>query len=164
VSTIDLESGEPDPDESPAARRRRERRSSSGSSGGSSSSGRSRSSSNSDDSGLVTRMDAAWVKIANQIAARGDDELAEAIIEEHHPMSVGLVSLTSTLTVFRWPLVILMALVEPLLAFWRVGRLVFIRFLGWRERRIIAAQEAAQQAEWEAGQAHPQPMTDVPVA
>lgn len=152
MSTIDLETGEPDPDESPAARRRRERRSSSSGSSGSSSSSRSRGSSNSDDTSLVARLDTAFSKIADQMAARGDDELAEALREERHPMSQGLVSLTATLTFLRWPLIILMALIEPLLAFWRVGRLLFIRFLGWRERRIVAAQEAQQQAEWEAQQ------------
>lgn len=160
MSTIDLETGEPDPDESPAARRRRERRSSTSSSSSGSGSSRSWSSGNSDDSGLVARMDTAFSKIADQVAARGDEELAEAIREERHPMSVGLVSLTSTLTFLRWPLVIVMALVEPLLAFLRVGRLLFIRFLNWREQRIIAAQQAQQQAEWEAGQAP----AEVPVA
>lgn len=152
MSTIDLESGEPDPDESPAQRRRRERRSGGSGGGGSSSSSRSRGSGNSDDTSLVARLDTAFTKIADQIAARGDEELAEAIREERHPMSQGLVSLTATLTPLRWPLVVLMALIEPLLAFWRVGRLLLIRFIGWRERRIAAAQEAQQQAEWEAAQ------------
>jgi hypothetical protein len=151
VSTIDLESGEPDPDESPAARRRRERRDRTGDTGSSSRSRGGASSSKSDDSSLVTRLDTAFFKLADQMLARGDDELAEALREERRPMSQGLVSLTATLTVLRLPLVILMSLIEPVLAFWRVGRILFMRFLGWRERRIIAAQEA--RAEWEAAQA-----------
>jgi hypothetical protein len=96
-------------------------------------------------------MDTAFSKIADQISARGDEELAEAIRDERHPMSQGLVSLTSTVAILRWPLIVIMALVEPLIAFWRVGRLLLIRFLGWRERRIVAAQQQA--AEWEAAQA-----------
>lgn len=146
--TIDLTLGEPDPDESPAARRRRERRERDSSSGSSS---RTRSStggsSKSDDSSLVTRLDTAFVKLADQMLARGDDELAEALREERHAMSQGLVSLTATLTVLRFPLIVFMSLIEPVLAFWRVGRILIMRFFGWRERRIIAAQEA--QAEWE---------------
>jgi hypothetical protein len=83
--------------------------------------------------------------------ARGDDELAEALREERHAMSQGLVSLTATLTLLRLPLIVFMALIEPMLAFWRVGRLLVYRFLAWRERRVAAVRE--QQAEREAAQA-----------
>lgn len=149
--TIDLTLGEPDPDETPAQRRRRER---SGRGGDTSSSSRTRGSSGSskpDDSGLVTRLDTAFVKLADQMLARGDDELSEALREERHAMSQGLVSLTATLTPLRLPLIIFMSLVEPVLAFWRVGRILIMRFFGWRERRIVAMQE--QQAAYEAEQA-----------
>lgn len=156
--TINLTIGEPDPDESPAARRRRERRERGGDTG-SSSRTRSSSSSKSDDSGLVTRLDTAFVKLADQMLARGDDELAEALREERHAMSQGLVSLTATLTLLRLPLVVFMSLVEPVLAFWRVGRILFVRLLAWRERRIAETQQ--RQAEWEAAQAAE---TGVPVA
>lgn len=155
MSAIDLEKGEPDPDESPAARRRRERRES-GDSGSGSSGSRSSSSSASgagrDDTRLATRLDTAFTKIADQMAARDDDELATALREERKAMSQGLVSLTSAFTPARTVLVLGLALAEPLLAFWRVGRILFFRLLGWRERRIQAAEEwQRQQAEAEAG-------------
>jgi hypothetical protein len=145
VSTIDLEHGEPDPDESPAAKRRRERRASGGDSGGSRSSSSSKSSTERSDTSLVTRMDTAFSKIADQMDAREDEELAEAIRDERHAMSQGLVSLTGSITPLRPLLVLVLSLIEPVLAFWRVGRILFLRFLTWRERRIVAAQ----QAEWE---------------
>lgn len=154
MSAIDLEIGEPDPDESPSARRRRERRESGGSSsssGRSSSSSSSKGSSDRDETHLVARLDTAFTKIADQMAARGDDELADALKEERHAMSQGLVSLTSALTPLRAVLLLVMALAEPLLAFWRVGRILIFRLLRWRENRILAAQE--QQAEWERQQA-----------
>ena len=66
-------------------------------------------------------------------------------------MSQGLVSLTATLTPLRLPLIVFMSLVEPVLAFWRVGRILALRLLNWRERRIVAMQE--QQAASEAEQA-----------
>lgn len=159
MSTIDLETGEPDPDETPAARRRRERRSSTGSSSSGSSASRSRGGSKPDNTSLASRLDAAFTKIADQLMARGgeeNEELATAIREESRGMSQGLVSLTATLTFLRWPLIVIMALVEPMLAFYRVGRLVLIRLLNWRERRIVAMQEAQQQSEWEAAQATPE--------
>lgn len=152
--SIDLETGEPDPDESPSARRRRERRESGGgssSSGGRSSSSGSKGSGDRENTGLASRLNTAFSKIADQMAVRGDEELATALREERSAMSQGLVSLTSTLTPLRWPLVVLLSLVEPFLAFWRVGRILFFRFLNWRERRIIEAQQ--QQAEYEAAQA-----------
>jgi hypothetical protein len=102
-------------------------------------------------------MDTAFIKLADQMLARGDEELAEALREERRPMAQGLVSLTATLTILRLPLVVVMSLIEPVLAFWRVGGLLFQRFLVWRERRILAAQRAQAeqqtQAEWEAAQA-----------
>lgn len=152
MSTINLEKGEPDPDESPSRRRRREKRDS-GSSSSSSSSGGSTGSSRAserENTSLVGRLDTAFTKLADQMAARDDAELAEALRDERHAMSQGLVSLTSSLTPLRPVLVVFLALLEPFLAFWRVGRILFMRFLQWRERRIIEAQQA--QAEWEAAQ------------
>lgn len=158
---IDLEVGEPDPDESPSARRRARRRaarSSDSDSGGSSS--RSKSSGGKSDAGLVTQLDTAFSKLADQMAARDDEELAEALMDERHAMSQGMVSLTSGLPFLRPILVLVLALAEPILAFWRVGRILFYRFLSWRERRIIAAQETAREtAEWEAAQQPGIPVT-----
>lgn len=150
--SIDLETGEPDPDESPSARRRREKRESGGSSSSGSSSRSSSGSKSGDDrenTSLVGRLNTAFSKIADQMAARDDDELAVAIREERGAMSQGLVSLTSSVTPLRIPLVIALSLIEPILAFWRVGRILFYRFLGWRERRIREMEFQQQAAEQE---------------
>ena len=158
--SIDLEHGEPDPDESPAARRRRERRSGSGSSSSSGGSSSSKSSSDRENTSLVGRLDTAFTKIADQMAARDDEELASAIRDERHAMSQGLVSLTASITPLRAVLILVLALAEPVLAFWKVGRILFIRFLTWRDRRI-AEQQAANE-EWqrqqEAGIPTPMPV------
>lgn len=147
---IDLEKGVPDEDETPSQRRRRERRanSDSDSSSSRSSSGSSRSSDRNDTS-LASHLGTAISKIADQMDARGDEELATALREERAPMSQGLVSLTSSVTPLRPPLVLALAITEPVLAFWRVGRILVMRFLTWRERRIVEAQEIAA---WEAQQ------------
>lgn len=150
MSTINLEHGEPDPDdESPSARRRRERRTSDSSksgsgSGTSGSSGTSRATER-ENASLATRISTALDKIADQMALRDDDELATAIREERGAMSHGLVSLTDQITPLRVVLVLVMALAEPILAFYRVGRILFFRFLVWRENRIAARKEAVEQ-------------------
>lgn len=162
MSTINLETGEPEEDESPSQRRRRARRSGS-SSDSSTSSGRSSSSSKAserENTSVAGRLNTAFTKLADQMAARGDDELAEALREERSAMSQGLVSLTSSIPFLRIPLVILLSLLEPVLAFARVGRILFYRFLTWRQRRIEEAQAA--QAEWEAQQQPGMPPMEVP--
>lgn len=153
MSAIDLEHGEPEDEETPAQRRRRERRAARGSdSGGGGSGSRRKGVADTDDSGLASRLDTAFNKLADQMDARDDDELASALREERRGMTQGLVSLTGAVPLLRIPLLLLLAFAEPVLAFWRVGRILFYRFLSWRERRIMAAQEAQAQAEWEASQ------------
>ena len=153
MSAIDLEHGEPE-DESPAARRRRERReaaSSSSGRGSGSGTGGGKGGSDRENTSLVARLDTALSKIADQVSARGDEDgLAEALKEERHVMSQSMVSLTSNLTFLRVPLVVLLSLVEPFLAFRRVGVILFARFLRWRERRIAEREQAV--AEWQAAQ------------
>lgn len=154
MSTIDLESGEPESESTASARRRARREAASSSSGGSSgsSSSGSKGSSDRENASLVGRLDTAFSKIADQVAVRGDEDgLAEALREERHAMSQGLVSLTSSLTILRVPLIIALSLIEPFLAFRRVGVILFGRFLRWREQRIFARQQA--QEEWEQSQA-----------
>lgn len=163
MSSINLEKGEPDAEESPSQRRRRARRDSesSGSSGGSGSSSGGNKARDKENTSVAGRLNTALTKLADQMAARGDDELADAIRDERSAMSQGLVSLTSSIPVLRVPLVILLSLLEPVLAFWRVGRILFMRFLFWRQGRMEEAQQ--QQAEWEAQQGAPgMPPVEVP--
>lgn len=155
MSTIDLEHGDPEPEETPRQRRRRERAASDSSSSSSGGSRRNKGVGDTDDTGLASRLDVALNKLADQMDARDDEELATALREERRGMTQGLVSLTGTVPILRIPLLLLLAFAEPVLAFWRVGRILFYRFLSWRERRIIAAQQAQEEmqvAEWEASQ------------
>lgn len=124
--SIDLEHGEED--ESPSQRRRRIKRSDSASEPRAKPSDK-------DDRSLTGRLDTTFTKISDQLEARGDEELAAAIKDERHAMSQGLVSLTSNLVVLRPLLTLILALVEPFLAFWRVGRILLGRFLEWRTNR-----------------------------
>lgn len=146
---IDLEVGEPDADETPAQRRRRERRAARSSDSGGSSRSRATAGVSTDDKSVSSRLGTAFTKLADQMDAREDEELATALREESAGMTQGLVSLTSTVPILRLPLMLVLAFAEPVLAFWRVGRILFYRFLNWRERRIIMAQQQAEQAAWE---------------
>lgn len=93
---------------------------------------------------LRERLVECFDRIAGALRTRGDEELAELIDEDAEVMAVGLVSMTRPLQVLRAPLLVVVAVVEPLLAFGRIGRVLLVRFA---ERRAIAQMqaEAAQQ-------------------
>lgn len=71
---------------------------------------------------------------------RDDLELAEAIREEGDAMTEGFVALTDNVPVLRMPLVILLNLLITLLAFGRVGGILWGRFKVRRSERL-AQQE-----------------------
>lgn len=100
---------------------------------------------------LRERLVECFDRIAGALRGRGDEELAELIDEDAEVMAVGLVSMTRPLQALRAPLLVVVAVVEPLLAFGRIGRVLVVRFA---ERRAIAQMQAdaAQDAD-----AEPQP-------
>ena len=107
------------------------------------------------ENGLFERCVAVFDRIANTLEARNDDELANAIREDKGAMSTGLVSLTRNVKPLRSPLIIILNLVEPALAFGRVGRILIMRVQIRRAQRI---------AEWEAQQQEfPQEYAGAPV-
>lgn len=124
--SIDLELGEPE--ETPSQRRRRIKRTDEKAAPKTKPTER-------EDRSLTGQLDTVFTKIADMLRARDDEELAEAIRDERHAMSQGLVSLTSSVTFLRPLLTLVLALIEPFLAFWRVGRILFHRFLNWRASR-----------------------------
>ncbi len=69
---------------------------------------------------LETRMRRLFERIGIAIEKRGDTELGEAIREEAKGMAGGLVNLTKHVKPLRLPLLTILSLVEPLLAFGRV--------------------------------------------
>ena len=97
---------------------------------------------------LKDRLNGAFDRIAEQLLVRGDVELSSVIHEDRDALTAGLVSLTRTVKILRMPLVMFLAFLEPLLAFGRVGRILFYR---WRERAArVQAERAAMTPEQQA--------------
>jgi len=86
----------------------------------------------------------AFEGIAKNRDVHDDPELATAVREEADAMTEGFVSLTTNLTFLRMPFIILLNLIITLLAFGRVGGILFNRFMERRERKIMEAQMAEQ--------------------
>jgi hypothetical protein len=101
---------------------------------------------------LTLRLSQVFDRIVKILEARGDEELAEVIREDSSAMGQGLVSLTRNVKVLRGPLLFLLNLIEPVMAFGRVGRILFYRLRIRREQMIQdrAEFEAQQQQEREA--------------
>lgn len=99
------------------------------------------------DDQLTQRLLTALDKIADQLEAREDHELATAIREEREPMVRSVVSLTKGITFLRRPLVVAVSLLEPVLAFWRIGRILGGRFITRRQRMVAERQAAMQEHE-----------------
>lgn len=152
---LDLEHGDEDlADASPAERRRAAAKRAddeAAAATGKKSSSRSKSSSSRSRAStqerveveLASRLDRTFDRIAIALDQRGDDELASVIREDAGAMSQGLVSLTRSVKFFRSPLLMALNLIEPVLAFGRVGRIMYVRFA---ERQARVASERAEQA------------------
>lgn len=97
---------------------------------------------------LRERFQAVFARISESLEGRDDLELATAIREEAAAMSGGIVSLTRQFTALRAPLLALLALIEPILAFGRVGRILLGR-LATRRAQAAAEREMAQQEGFE---------------
>lgn len=93
---------------------------------------------------LTGRLNRALDRIAKALEARDDDELADTIREDSEAISQGFISLTRSIPLLRSPLVMLLNLLEPALAFGRVGRILYRRWVA-RSQRIAAERQAAQQ-------------------
>lgn len=108
----------------------------------SSSSKASKTRAKNDEKDLKERLTNLFDRIADALKERGDSELGDIFEEDAEVMASGLVSLTRPLVVLRKPLVIVVALVEPILSFGRVVR-VLIGRLAERRMRIADEREAA---------------------
>lgn len=138
---IDLTGGEPQDD---VAARRRQRRKERAASGG------SKSSSASTEESFTERevregLGRAFEGIAKGRAARGDEELAGAIVEEGDAMTEGFVTLTNNVTALRLPLIIALNVVIVFGAFGRVGGILWGRFTTWRAQRQAAYEQTTTQ-------------------
>ena len=68
------------------------------------------------DSELASRIDRSFDKLADWIANRGDDELADAIREDKGPIGSGLVSVTRKVKFLRGPLFMFLSVFEIVLS------------------------------------------------
>lgn len=102
------------------------------------------------ESELQSRLAGCFERIAEALDERGDEEMAEIIREDGPIMSQGLVSLTRPLTALRTPLLVVIAVVEPVLAFGRIFRLLALRFADRRARIMAEQEQAAAEAQEQA--------------
>lgn len=107
---------------------------------------------------LLSRLERTFDRIVSALQDRDDVELATVIEEDKEAMSRGLVSVTRTVSWLRSPLIMSLNLVEPVLAFGRVTRILFLRFVE-RRQRILTEQQMQQQAQ---NQAAAQPEVATP--
>lgn len=131
---LDLEKGDPArADEDTPAGRRRARR-------GESAAGSARAE-RAAESEIRVGLEKAFDGLAKSRYAKDDDELGNAITEESPAMTEGIVTLTDAIPFVRNPIIIGLHLIIVLLAFGRVGGILFDRA---RQRRAERQQEAEQ--------------------
>jgi hypothetical protein len=82
-------------------------------------------------------------RLADRREERDDLELADALREDGKAMADGVVNGTRQLPQFRIPVLLLLGIVEPLLAFGRVGGILLRRL---QNRRLTQAEDAAAAA------------------
>lgn len=87
---------------------------------------------------LRDRLTGCFERISESLQARDDPELADIVREDAEVIAQGLVSLTRPFTAMRTVVLAAVAIVEPLMAFGRIGRVLGSR---WAERRAMRAQE-----------------------
>lgn len=148
MDDLDLESGDEDrADASPAERRRLAReaaegRARSGNTGRQTPKGKTQAAAKREDTDVRSKLDRALDRIAKTLETRGDLELAGVIREDHEQIAEGLVSLTSGVRFLRTPLVFLLNVVEPVLAFGRIARILLGR---WQDRAARRQYERENQ-------------------
>jgi hypothetical protein len=87
------------------------------------------------DNELKSRLTGVFDRIAEAADARGDEELADIIREDRDVMAGGIVSLTRPFMALRAPVVLALAIVEPVMAFGRLARLMIGRAMVNRAER-----------------------------
>lgn len=97
-----------------------------------------------EDRDLRSRLSGIFDRIAESAEARGDSELAEVIREDTRVMATGLVSLTRPFKLLRAPVVMLLGIVEPVMAFSRITRLILDRLLEQRAEKRAGKRPPVQ--------------------
>lgn len=133
MSQIRLTDLEPDADDSPDDKPSRK-------------TARSSAKSAKEDRDLKNRLTACFERVADALDTRGDEELADLVRADTDIMSNGLVSLTRPLQALRTPLVLVISVIEPALAFGRILRVLAGRMAERRMMNAAAQEEAAREA------------------
>lgn len=108
------------------------------------------------------RLETVLTRLADSLEGRGDEELATMIREDSRAMIGGLLSVTRRVPAAAGVIVAGLAVLEPLIAFGRVFRLLLRRAA---ERREAAYYEQPEPAEERPGpQPPPEPEEPAPVA
>lgn len=87
------------------------------------------------DRDLRARLETIFDRIGDAAEARGDEELADVVREDKEVMAGGLVSLTTPFKALRTPLLFALGIVEPVMAFSRIVRLMLGRTLDHRAEK-----------------------------
>lgn len=87
------------------------------------------------DTDLKSRLHTVFDRIADAAEARGDEELATVVREDRDVIAAGLVSLTRPFQALRTPLLFVLAVTEPVMAFSRIVRLMVGRVFVMRAER-----------------------------
>lgn len=128
---LDLQTGDGGAD-NPAAERRRRRRERAAESG----EGKPKLSAKADER-VATEIHSRFSRFLDRVAewrdARDDDELAQVVREDNDMMSQGIVSLTNSFNPLRGPVIMFLNIIEPVLAFGRVVRILISRWFARRQ-------------------------------
>lgn len=148
---LDLEKGDPERAEEISARQRRREARRSGGSGGSASSSKGSNRSSGATTDFRSQLGRVLDKLVEQRDAVGDEELATALRDNKDPMVQGFVSVTSSVPFLQTPFLIVLNLLEIVLAFGVVGRILVGRAIERRQRRM----QAQPPSIYEDGQGNP---------
>jgi hypothetical protein len=86
------------------------------------------------DNAVADRVEKTVLRLAEVLEGRGETELSAALREDAKAMAGAMASLTSTLKGLRKPLLAVLGVVEPALAFGRVVRIAFHKLSARRYR------------------------------
>lgn len=87
---------------------------------------------------LSGRIQEALTRIAVALENRSDgqSEMADALRQDGKKMSDAIVNVTRKVKVLRGPVLWVLTIIEPILAFGRVGRIALDKLVGWRGQRM----------------------------
>lgn len=138
---LDLERGDPGRADS-ASERRRARRTARQADTESAGGGKA-------EAEIRMQLEGAFERLAKMRDTKEDAELADAIREESDPMTEGIVTLTNSVTPLRFPIIILLNLLITMMAFGRVGGILYQRF---QDRRVARAQYVEEPSPFDDGE------------